>query len=855
MFLRHLFSRFSFTMARRDARRSLLRLLASGATIALGIAVLVSVGSLSEEVSDSVHRESKALLGADLSIRARTAFSDEVEAKFSEILSHTDRSLSKQISLATVASFQKGQAVRLCRVRAIDGEYPFYGEIDTEPKSAASAFARGEGALVETSLLEFGKVAIGDTIKIGTREIPIVGALLKIPGESATAALLGARVYIPLSMLDSSLLARGSSVDYAAFFRLGPRDDADAIENALRPFTSTRDLRVETARSVEASWSRASDRLHDFLHLAALAALLLGGLGVGSAMQLHARRKREIVATMRCLGASSDRAFAVFALQAILLGAFGTLIGALLGIGVHLALPKLFNDFLPVQLEGKLSLVAIATGCTVGILFALIAAAWPLLALRSIPPLLALRPGFESQAKSRTRRRATSVGFFLLLLLVIAGFSILETGRIRESLYYAAALGIVFLCLGVAGRVVVLLARSIARLALPFSWRFAIASLQRPDNQTPVLLLTLGLGAFLLATIDQTEAQLYSTIDRATSGVQPNLVLFDVQSDQADDVRAILKNHDAPLLDDVPVITMRIAKLKGRTVAEMRQKNTPMNSPWALSREYRSTVRDHLADTEETVEGEWKPATAASHDPATPAPISLEKDIALRLDVGVGDSITWDVAGVPVETTVAHLRRVDWQRLRPNFFAVFPPGVLDDAPQFRILSTRVDDPNQLGVVQREIANAHPGISAIDVRLILEVANQLLDRIGLVLRAMGWVCIAAGGLVLLGAWLGTRRERIAESALLRSLGARSALVRKMSAIEAGAIGIFATIAGSSLAVLAAYALARYRFEVPFELAAGRLAMLTLGIALYGLVIAMLAGRGIHDAPPLEVLREE
>jgi putative ABC transport system permease protein len=847
--LAELFTNWPWKMALRDARHSAVRLIASAATIALGVGVLVAVGSLSTEIAAAVRAEAKGLLGADLSIRVRGDWTPAIEERLAALGAVDGREIARQIQLTTVASFPRTGAVRQARVRAIEGNYPWYGSLETAPPSALDALRAGTGALVDESLLRFGGATIGDPIRIGTNELPIAGAVVKVPGETAANALFGARVYVPLATLDPSLLDRGSRVERSAYVLLAPNEDPERVREDLSTFARENQLSVATARSVESNWNRSADRLHDYLHLAALAALLLGGLGVGSAMHLHARRKREIVATLRCLGAPADRAFAAFAAQALLLGVIGTALGATLGIAVHRTLPLLFADFLPVAIEGRLSLVGIAGACTIGIGFALLAALFPLMRLRSVPPVDALR--------ASTLGRAATIGnnalFLGLLYAVITLFGWLETGRARTSFEYATFFFAGGGALVIVGVAVVALARAFAHLALPFGWRYAIANLRRPDNQTPVLLVTLGLGALILTTIDQSEAQLYATIDRATSGVRPNVVFFDVQRDQVDSVKGKIAELGAPLVDDVPVVTMRLAALEGRRIADIRKDRDARVSGWALGREYRSTYRDRLADTEETIAGAY-PALDTGNGAASFG-ISLEDDIARQLGVTIGDSITWDVQGIEIETRVAHLRRVEWQRLSPNFFAVFPTAALAEAPQFRIISARAADPNAIGALQAAVAAEHPGVSAVDVGVVLEVADELLGKIGLVLRAMGFICLVSGGLVLLGAWLGTRRERMIESALLRALGAPVAFVRKIAMIEAAALGVISALAGSSLGVLATYLLAEHRFGIPFDLAAGRLAALMAGVALFGVLTAALAGRGVHRAPPLEVLRED
>jgi putative ABC transport system permease protein len=383
-------------------------------------------------------------------------------------------------------------------------------------------------------------------------------------------------------------------------------------------------------------------------------------------------------------------------------------------------------------------------------------------------------------------------------------------------------------------------------------WRQGLANLHRPHNQTQTLILSLGAGTFFLMTLYLLQQALLQQVIRSNDAAQPNLVLFDIQNDQREKIRESVRSLMLPVLQDIPLVTMRLSTVKGRDVADLRNDKELNLAEWALQWEYRATYRDHLLETERLTSGVWQ---GRAENGANPVPISLEEEVVRALKITIGDELVFDVQGVPITAIVGSIRKVDWQRVQTNFFVVFPVGVLESAPQTYALVTKTTSAEQSAALQRTVIQQYSNISAIDLSMLLQTVETILQRISFAVRFMAFFSIAAGLVVLLGAVLTTRAQRRRENALLRVLGASSKQIRQILAIEYLFIGGFAGVAGLLLALIGSWAITYYLFEVTFVPTA-RSFLIALGaVIVVTMLTGMLGSRGVTTRSPLEVLRSE
>lgn len=839
---------FILTMAWRDSRASRRRLLLASLSIVLGIAALVAIGSFNANLRRAIDDQAKTLLGADLEVGSRSKPTPEVEAFLNE-LGGEER--AEEVAFATMVVFPTAEGqTRLVSLRALGGMYPFYGAFKTRPADAPAALRAGEKvAILEQTLLEQFGIAIGDPIRLGTETFTVAGALEQIPGESAAVAMLSPRVYIPLDRLpETGLLGPGSLVRYKTYFRFPPSVDVEALVDDRRERFRELRLGFDTVDERKRELGQSLRNVYAFLSLVGFVALFLGAIGVASAIHVHIRQKIPTVAVLRCLGASARTSFGVYLVQGLGIGVIGSTIGALTGIVVQLLLPHLVGDLLPFDVTFFVSWTAVARGTVAGLVICVLFTLLPLLAVRRVSPLVAIRAQV-AEGGARDPLRWLVYGS---IVAAVAAFALWQAPRWQVGLGFVGMLAASFGVLALLAKAVAWLARRFTPRRAPYVFRQGIANLHRPNNRTVLLLLALGLGTFLVVTLALARATLVAQIEGTGGGDRPNLLFFDIQDDQIATLEDILAREGSPVRAQAPIVTMRIAQLKGRPVTEWLNDKSADIPPWTLRREYRSTFRDHLSGTERVVAGDF----VRHVEPDTEViPISVEAGIARDLELELGDEIEWDVQGLPMRTRVASLREVEWRRLEPNFFMVFPAGVLEPAPKFHVAATRAETPADSARIQRSVVRALPNVSAIDLTLVLETLDGIFSKVQFVIQFMALFTVVTGVIVLAGAVLSGRFQRLREVVLLRTLGATRRQIVWIQLVEYALLGALAALVGCGLAVVANTLLAHYVFETRGVIAFGTLFAAGAAVTAVTLITGMLSNRGVTDHPPLEVLRQE
>jgi putative ABC transport system permease protein len=861
---------FILRLAWRDSRASRRRLLLFSSAIVLGIAALVAIGSLGANLDRAVDGQAKGLLGADLIVTSRNPFA-------AEMLAHARAQASavaREQSFSSMVVFpDAGGATRLVNVRALEGGFPFFGEFTTEPETAPARLREGAPvAIVEETLLRQFEVPVGGRLRLGEAEFTVAGALRKLPGEStAFSATAAPRILIPAAALAATgLTERSVLVRHRLMLELPPGRTPEAVARSFRERFRADGLGFDTVAERRRSLGRALDNIEAYLGLVGFVALILGAIGVASAIHVHVRQKLATVAVLRCLGASAGQSFAVYLVQGVALGLAGALAGAALGVGLQLALPRLLADVVPFPVEFFVAWPAVARGIGAGVVLCLLFTLLPLLAVRRVPPLSALRSALaEAEGVGRDPWRLVVAG---LIVLAIAGLAAWQTGGWREGLGFTAALGVALGILWLLAQATSWLARRAVPRRAPYVVRQGIANLHRPNNRTVLLLVSLGLGCALMLTLFLARSTLLRELASAGAGTRPNLLLFDIQDDQRDPLARALAAAGAPLLVEAPIVTMRLAALRGRPVEELLRV-APRGRPdeaeavrdgrrggegarrpagWTLRREYRTTFRETLGGAERLVAGEFTPRVPPGTEVV---PISVEEGLLRDLGAALGDELTWDVQGVPVRSRITSVRAVEWRRFEPNFFVVFPAGVLEEAPKFHVMAVRTTDAAHAARVQRAVVAACPNVSAIDLALVLETVDSVLSRVGFVVEFMAAFTVLTGLVVLVGAVLTGRLQRVRETVLLRTLGASAAQLRRIQLVEYAILGSLAAVVGGALALGGNALVAHFVFRIPPAFPLPVLAAGIFTVAGATVVIGFLANRGIVRQPPLEVLREE
>ena len=874
---------FILKMAWRDSRASRRRLLLYSFSVVLGIAALVAIGSFTVNLKQAIDDQAKGLLGADLVVTSRAAFSEPVLAYTAGL--RGERSRTREFSSMLVFT-TANDATRLVQVRAVEANFPFYGKFETAPAGAAAELQAGRPVVVleETLLTQFG-VKVGDVVKLGQATFTIAGAILKVPGESAAIATFAPRAYVPLSLLTTTgLMNRESITQHRVLIKLPDGQDAEAVERAMKSKFAGERLSFSTVAERKRNLGAALTNIEGFLNLVGFVALFLGAIGVASAIHVYVRQKIATVAVLRCLGASAAQSFSVYVVQGIALGLFGAVLGAALGIALQLLLPVVLQGVLPIDVNFFIAWPAVGRGLGAGLVICFLFTLLPLLAVRRVSPLVALRSAFIERTGAATDPWRIILGG--LILAAVTGFAYWQTRSWRIGLGFTGMLVVGFGLLAGLAQVVAWAARRFVPRSLPYVVRQGIANLHRPNNRTVLLLLSLGLGTFLILTLYLTRTTLLNQVDLAGEGARPNLLFFDIQDDQIEPFKKIAAEQNAPVIQSAPIVTMKISALKGRPVDElMREREAPRSTAVApasdadknderrtaagprggsngrggprlsggmLGREYRSTYRAKLSGTERVVAGKFDGQVPPG---AAIVPISVEESFLKNLQLTLGDEIEWDVQGVPVRTKVTSVRAVEWRRLESNFFVVFPEGAIEAAPKTFVAALRTASPAASAQTQRALVAAFPNISAIDLALILQALDSIFSKVAFVIQFMALFTVFTGVIVLVGAVLNGRYQRIRETVLLRTLGATRRQLVQIQLVEYSILGVLAAVVGGGLSVAGNALLAHFVFKIapvaPPLLIIGAVAAAAAVTVVTGLVM----GRGVTDYPPLEILRQE
>ncbi len=833
-------------MAWRDSRRNRSRLLLFVSSIILGIAAMVAIYSLGDNMSYEIDRQAASLLGADLEISSNKQMSPGI-IKMADSLG--DRR-SEQQSFTSMIYFPKNEGTRLVQVRALSGEFPYYGELETLPASAGRSFRNAQTALVDQTVMLQYNAQLGDSIKIGRLSFVIAGTLVSAPGQTGLSASVAPLVYIPLKYVEQTGLSqKGSRINYRFYFKFDRTVNMDELMKKIEPRLESEGLNYDTVQSQKESTSRSLKDLTEFLALISFIALLLGCIGVASAIHIYVREKINSVAILRCLGAKGRQAFLIYLIQIVVIGFIGSVVGAALGTIIQQVLPVALKDFLPVAIDPQLSWKAIGQGLLLGIVISFLFALLPLVSIRNVSPLNTLRLSFQSL---RLFRDPVKWLVYLAIMLFIFGFSYLQLNGGQQAIFFTLGVLIAFLILVAIAALLKWAVRRFFPNAWSYLWRQGLANLFRPNNQTTILVVAIGLGTAFICTLFSVQSILMNRVMLSASGNQSNTILFDIQPAQKDSVIALARQQGLPIDGTVPIVNMRLQKINNLTAESLLKDSSIKVHLWVFEREYRVTFRDSLTNTEKITNGKW----SGKVDQSSGIPlISIEERYARNNSIKLGDTLTFNVQGSVIPTVVGSFRKVDWGRVQTNFLVVFPTGVLEEAPQFHVLLTRIPDKETSARFQRSMVQKFPNVSIIDLTLVLSIVDNLLDKVAFVLRFMAGFSIFTGLIVLIASVLISKYQRIQESVLLRTLGASRKQIFYITALEYFFLGALAAATGMALSLGISWMLAKFVFETAFTLQWLSLLIVFVCVCLLTVFIGLINSRAVVRRPPLEILREE
>jgi putative ABC transport system permease protein len=819
-----------------------LRLLArdwrSGEVLVLIAALVVAVSAMSavtfftDRVRQAVTQQAGEALAADL----------RVEGTAPPPAAWRDAALRHRLAVVDIVAFRSvvvaGDKTSLADVRGVGDGYPLRGAVQVADRLAGAVETAvgvppsGE-VWAEPSLLARLGVNVGDELDVGTLKLKIGKTLEFRPDEGWRFIEIAPTVLLSRADIDrSGLLAPGSVARYSELYAGGDADLAAfraELVPQLGPEHELRDFR-DGRPEVRASIANAER----FLDLAALVSVLLGGVAVAMAARRFVARRLDSVALMKCLGARYRDVLRLNLVQLAILVAAAGLLGSLVGLAAQSGLTALLADFVEAKLPppnvrgallGPLTAFAVAVGCALP----------PLLQLGGVPPARVLRDDLSPPPL----RYATIYG--LAAAAVTALLYVLF--RDLELIGYLAAGAIAtFAVLYLAGRLLVALLQRV-RGGVGVAWRYGIANVARRGRESSVQVVAFGIGLMVMLLLTSVRTELMTQWQATLPERAPNHFLINIQPDERAALAAAIEAEQLPAPQFTPIVRGRISAVNGRPAAAVSAPTERGRNE--LRDELNLTWAAELGADNEVVAGQWW-----EQPPATPQ-VSMEAELMAAMGLRIGDEITYTIGGETLTARLTSARRVHWDSFRPNFFMVLSPGEVDQFAHTYITSFYVSPERRSVTV--DLVRRFPGVSVIDIGAVLEQVRRSMDRAALAVQYVFLFTLAAGVMVLLAAIQATRDERLFESAVLRTLGARRSVVLQGVAAEFTALGLLAGVLAAGGAAAIGFVIATRLFDLEYHPGLGLwLGGIVAGAAIVG-ISGTLAVRSVVNQSPVATLR--
>jgi len=772
----------SIRFAGRDLRGGLKGFRIFLACLTLGVTAIAGVGSLSSAIKAGITTNARALLGADVEVRVASRPATPEQVAWIRQRSEVTSLVRHMRVMARVSDGRDQTLIELKAVEDRGGDaYPLYGEIKLEPAmTVADALAIRDGvtgAVAEATLFARLGVAVGDELSIGKSRVRLSAKIVAEPDRVAGTFSLGPRLIMSNRALDATDLVRqGSLVRHNYRARLVPETDVGAWTKDLNAAFPKAAWRVFDVDKAQPSVKRFIDRLGIFLTLVGLTALIIGGVGVGNAVQAYLSGKTETIATLKCLGADSNLIFRIYLIEIGGLAVLGVIVGLMLGAALPMVALTMLEGTLPVAADIAIFPEPLLRAAAFGALTALAFALWPLAVARDIPAAGLFRD-IISTGRGWPRLRDALAILIAGVTLVILALSSGDNAALAR--WFVLITVVVLFAFWLLGRLIVWLLRQLPRARHP-GLRLAMTNLTRPGTPTAGIVISLGAGLTVLVIIALVEGNLDRQVQSRIPERAPSFFFIDIQPDQVatfDQVVASVPGSE--LVQRLPTLRGRVALINGASADEVP---VEQDGAWFAHNEIGFTYLSEMPDQTELTAGAWW-----AKDYRGEALISLGDHIAGHYQLKIGDSVTFNILGRKIKAKIANLRKIDWTQMRMNFAVIFSPGTLEGAPQVHIATARTAPQNEI-TLRDAVTSALPNVSAIGVGDVLETITGMFNRIAAAIRSAAVVTLIAGILVLAGALAAGYRRRVYDAVIMKVLGATRRDVGTAYVIEYLILGV-------------------------------------------------------------------
>ena len=837
--------------------------------LAIGLAGFIALDSFKESLDIHLSRNSQAILGADVALTSFFPFKDKTLNILESNLPEKTFSTRKTSLFTMVAS--KDQS-RLVQVTGIEEAFPFYGKIVLKkrgfvrPEILKQSLDFSGEAWVYPELLHMLDLKVGEYIKIGEQSFRIADLVIEDSSSSFSSFGLAPRVYLGLEKMEQTgLLTKKSRVSYQSLYRVPEGTDLSMVVGKLQKQIIKLDgsdskIRVLTHKRAGDNLGRLMGYLNDYLGLVAMIAVFLAGIGAAYLFRNYLVHHFREISIMMSLGATRQQTYRMVLWQLGFLGTGAALLAIIISLVILPFLPMLLEQFLPrgfvTQANISSLLLALVMGSVGSLVFCL-----PVLSrIRSVQPLHLFH---ENAVNYDTEAQFWRQGLSYLPLFVLSwGLSVWQSHSWVVGSVFVGLLLCAILMLGSVAFGLLMFAGKLSQISSGSytAWgtmkRLAFRNLQRNRTGAISCFLALALGTLLINLIPQIYQGLQEEVSRPEGYRIPSLFLFDIQPDQIAPLQNVLAQENVKLNYLSPMVRARLEKINGEAF-ESENEDSPGTREQEREQRFRRhtfnlSYRTQLSKSEYIVSG--RPlATKYDWESALPAEVSLEQRFAERLGLKLGDLLTFNVQEVPVEAKVVNLRRVKWNSFQPNFFVLFQPGVIEDAPATFLASLGGLDRLRRLHIQNLIVKDFPNVSAIDVTRMVKRVLKISDQMVMALRLMAYLSILAGLVVVFSIARYEVEGRLWEMNLLKVLGARFHDIQKMIQIEFAVLGLFAGFFGVAVSLAISYGLAWWFFENIWKWTWQISFASVVGVTFLSVGVAWLSTQRTLKSSPLSLLR--
>jgi putative ABC transport system permease protein len=825
--------------------------------IAIGVGAVMTIKSLANILNNAVSKESKSLLAADISIQGSWEQTNEDREFQKKALPKGTKFLFIK-ELHAMARYE-GQnisgglekngslIVELKSIPLHPPYYPLYGKLEIDPPlSTTEALAR-HGAVVEPSFLMRTHLKVGDRFDLGKAKVRIVGTVVSEPDRISRAFSIGPRVFVSQSTLDeSNLVLPGSRVKHRTLIGLPTSMEPETAIEILKDGLKDKSLRLRSYKDMQSSLTDSIERMGQYLGALGGIALILGGIGVAMIIRTFMAQKLDTIAILNCMGASSKTTLKVYLLQSLLLGWVGSVIGVAIGYALLYLLPTKLAGLLNVEIQPEFYWIPAVQSLCLGMLTTVIFCAWPLIRAVKTRPLRLLRRNLdEEEIVPGSKRQRIVAG-----LLMAGGLTLMviwQAESIKRGVVFILALGVSTLILRLVSFA---LLKFLRKIPSPQSMtrRYGLANLYRPNNQAASIITCLGMGIMLVLTVRLVQMDMLSMLKSNADANPPNYFFIDIQHDQTERfVQVLDKTAPESERELVPLIRSRLYSADGKKISDWEYKDR-RKEEWFITRSF---VLTHMIDPPKDnaiLKGKWW-----NKDEASIPQVSLEEDAAKRLGLTIGSNLAIEIQGVQITAPVTSIRKVNWRNMRTNFYMIFSPGALSDAPITFVATVYVSKEKEREL-QQAVVDALPNVTALSTRDIVQTVETVVEKLKTLIDFMSGFSILAGLIILSGSVASTKFRRLKESAILKILGAKQNTVAGILGIEYAILGMVSGVLGAGLSCLLSWGVMTYLVKSDWNLYP--VAMLwTLALSvLLTVLTGVLSSLDVLKNKPMKTLRQ-